>query len=267
MPRYHLYQGRDRLETFTVADRPRTIIGRGENADIRLDNPAVSREHAEIRKVGAGYVIQALGAKNGLFVNGRWVNTLPLKDGDKIEILKYVILVDYPVSEQELDRANARGGLQSAFKMDPQALLHATRDEGGDPARRRAPALPTDPRASTFTVSPDDLVRLRDQARKRQQAHLKSSDGAAPATFPLAGREATTLGSSPSADLRVQSLLLKGIAATFRQKGKEWWLHSHGGLAPVRVNGEPLKGDAPRRLVSEDRIEAGGRQFVFYDEM
>ncbi|MEA2599406.1 MAG: hypothetical protein QOF89_398 [Acidobacteriota bacterium] len=60
-------------------------IGRGTNADLRLDDPAVALEHARIERVGDGYRLVNLGSDTGTYLNGRPVTSATvLKDGDTI---------------------------------------------------------------------------------------------------------------------------------------------------------------------------------------
>jgi hypothetical protein len=60
-----------------------TTVGRGLGADIRLDDPSVSRLHAEIVSRGPYYYVADLGlSRNGTRVNGRPVARRVLSDGD-----------------------------------------------------------------------------------------------------------------------------------------------------------------------------------------
>ena len=60
-----------------------TTIGRGAGADVRLDDPSVSRLHAEIVCRGPYYYVADLGlSRNGTRVNGRPVARRVLDDGD-----------------------------------------------------------------------------------------------------------------------------------------------------------------------------------------
>jgi len=45
-------------------------VGRAATADICLDHPSVSREHAEIRAIGDGWQLSDHGSKNGTYVDG-----------------------------------------------------------------------------------------------------------------------------------------------------------------------------------------------------
>lgn len=60
-----------------------TTIGRGLGVDVRLDDPSVSRLHAEIVRRGPYYYVADLGlSRNGTRVNGRPVARRVLDDGD-----------------------------------------------------------------------------------------------------------------------------------------------------------------------------------------
>jgi hypothetical protein len=67
-----------------------TRIGRSFSADIRLDDPTVSRRHALIVKTEAGDVrVLDDHSLNDLFVNGDQVEWSHLSDGDELAIGRY----------------------------------------------------------------------------------------------------------------------------------------------------------------------------------
>ena len=60
-----------------------TTIGRGLGVDVRLDDPSVSRLHAEIVRRGPYFYLADLGlSRNGTQVNGRPIARRVLEDGD-----------------------------------------------------------------------------------------------------------------------------------------------------------------------------------------
>jgi predicted nucleic acid-binding Zn-ribbon protein len=71
-----------------------TRIGRSGAADVRLDDPTVSRRHALVVLTQGGG-LRALDDRslNGLFVNGNRVDWSPLSDGDELEIGRFRIYV------------------------------------------------------------------------------------------------------------------------------------------------------------------------------
>jgi hypothetical protein len=69
---------------------PGIVIGRGNDADLRIDDPGVSRRHLEIRVVdtvtGPRVSAHDLGSTNGVLVNGHRVDQATLADGAVIRI-------------------------------------------------------------------------------------------------------------------------------------------------------------------------------------
>jgi hypothetical protein len=65
--------------------RPVTSLGRGTDVDLRVDDPSVSRRHAEIR-TGAPSFIADLGSTNGIEVDGQHVRQAQLHDGSVIHL-------------------------------------------------------------------------------------------------------------------------------------------------------------------------------------
>ena len=59
-------------------------IGRMPDSVITLEDPNVSRNHAEIRPQGGGFVIADLGSTNGTKINGVKVSERVLQDGDEL---------------------------------------------------------------------------------------------------------------------------------------------------------------------------------------
>ena len=72
----------DTGEVFALRDDV-TTVGRGGGVDISLDDPSVSRLHAEIIRRGDHFYVADLGLSiNGTRVNGRPVGRRVLADGD-----------------------------------------------------------------------------------------------------------------------------------------------------------------------------------------
>lgn len=71
-------------------------LGRSRQCDVMVDDPNVSRTHAEVRPRGGSWVFADLGSTNGSRLNGRRVEGPEvLKPGDEIElgttVLKFVL--------------------------------------------------------------------------------------------------------------------------------------------------------------------------------
>ncbi|GIG20751.1 hypothetical protein Cch01nite_14750 [Cellulomonas chitinilytica] len=69
-----------------------TVIGRGSEADIIVDDPGVSRRHLEIRVTPDGVIATDMGSTNGLYVEGHHVPAATLLDGNTLMIGRTRIL-------------------------------------------------------------------------------------------------------------------------------------------------------------------------------
>ena len=67
-------------------DRPVLTLGRSKECDIPVDDPSVSRRHAEIRRETGGFAVVDLGSTNGTRVNGAKISRAELEDGDRVTI-------------------------------------------------------------------------------------------------------------------------------------------------------------------------------------
>ncbi|MFD4027787.1 FhaA domain-containing protein [Streptomyces sp. NPDC058576] len=65
--------------------RPTLVMGRSTDADVRIDDPGVSRRHCEIR-TGTPSTIQDLGSTNGIVVDGQHTTRATLRDGSRIVV-------------------------------------------------------------------------------------------------------------------------------------------------------------------------------------
>jgi pSer/pThr/pTyr-binding forkhead associated (FHA) protein len=77
--------GANKGESYVILGN-RIVIGRSDKADIKLNDTKASREHAEITKVGANYVITDLGSQNGIIVNEKKLTQSQLSESDKVII-------------------------------------------------------------------------------------------------------------------------------------------------------------------------------------
>lgn len=69
---------------------PGVVIGRGSDADLRVNDPGISRRHAQVEVSGSGldmrYRIIDLGSTNGIQVDGSKVREATLRAGSTVQI-------------------------------------------------------------------------------------------------------------------------------------------------------------------------------------
>lgn len=97
-------------------------LGRATESDIVLQDSSVSRNHAELRKVGKEkWELVDLQSSNGTFVNGERIQSRQLAPDDRIQlgsnsVLKYVMQDDTEVSfQKELYESATKDGLTNLY--------------------------------------------------------------------------------------------------------------------------------------------------------
>ncbi|MCS7245065.1 MAG: FHA domain-containing protein [candidate division WOR-3 bacterium] len=86
------------------------IIGRGEEADYKIDDQFVSRKQAKIYVFDDKYEIEDIGGKNPTLVNGKVITKItPLHSGDEILIGKTRILFVNPKEKPETEIYKSKG--------------------------------------------------------------------------------------------------------------------------------------------------------------
>lgn len=118
--------GRHHGRSFTL-EAPR-LVGRSDEADIRIDDPAFAERHARIEMIGNQVVLRDLGSGEGSVVNGEAVRDALLSPGDQIVFdVHHRFVIEAPAAHTVL-------------------LTRVARDEGpaaaASPPRRRGRRLP-----------------------------------------------------------------------------------------------------------------------------
>lgn len=88
----------------TIEIRGVATLGRGLHADIRVEEPTVSRRHAELRFDERSWWLRDLGSRNGTLRNGEPVTAIavPLESGDRLQFGRLQAsfhLVEEPVAK------------------------------------------------------------------------------------------------------------------------------------------------------------------------
>ena len=84
------------LEQLTGPGAPRSfqldsqhyIIGRGEDADIQVNSPDLSRKHIQLNCLSEECHIQDLESRNGCYLNGVKIHAATLRNGDTLQLGK-----------------------------------------------------------------------------------------------------------------------------------------------------------------------------------
>ncbi|QIK74894.1 FhaA domain-containing protein [Nocardioides piscis] len=82
-----------------VLRAPGLVVGRGTEADLRINDPGVSRQHVEFVVTGDDVEVVDLGSTNGMLVNGTKVPRATLRDGSQVKIGRTIMTVHLGDSE------------------------------------------------------------------------------------------------------------------------------------------------------------------------
>jgi ABC transport system ATP-binding/permease protein len=155
-------------------EKPKMILGRGDDVDVRVNHSSVSRHHCELHIVGEGrFELRDQASANGIRVNGQEVKQAVLAPGDLVELgdvqLKYIPAGQafvFDAAEQEAvreiemrnERARKRSGagtwaivvlLVAAAAAGGVMLARQGGDEKPPTASASTPATPKTQQTST----------------------------------------------------------------------------------------------------------------------
>lgn len=120
-------------------------IGRGTNAELRSENPAVALEHAVIEGDAGGYTIIDKGSITGTYVNRRPVENARLAKGDVIEIGDLRIEVQVAEGNKPLFASITSSDEAPAYSPPPVAV-------------GKAASAPAGPRGGTIRATKVDYA-------------------------------------------------------------------------------------------------------------
>lgn len=216
--------------------RERTTIGRKPHNDIRIDNLAVSGEHAAIITMLNDSFLEDLESTNGTYVNGRPVKKHFLQDGDVIELAKYRL--KYVKDANEKVGADA----EKTMVLRPDAVRGALEQPAEAP-------LPPSPPPMAEPLPMTASARARGQLPSGSIQILTGAN---------AGREVelsktlTTLG-KPGV-----------MVAAIARRPLGYFITHVEGPQPPRVAGRVLEPNKPYALMDHDVIELGGVKMEFF---
>ena len=120
-PRLVLRDAKGSLKSISI-DRDAVTLGREADNDLQLDDPAVSRRHAQILSKKEGIVLTNLSKVNPVQVNAQPISSKQLFSGDHIRIGPYSLTFESD-REQDLRPAKEDPGLLSTYHLAALAVL------------------------------------------------------------------------------------------------------------------------------------------------
>lgn len=99
-----------------------SVLGRGENCDLRVPLVSVSRRHCEITVSGDQVKVKDLASSNGTYVNNQRVNESLVKAGDRLVVGPVVFTVQIDGVPEEIKPIRTRAERAAEPEEDIVAL-------------------------------------------------------------------------------------------------------------------------------------------------
>lgn len=100
-----------------------TILGRGENCEVRIPLENVSRRHCEISLVGDELKVRDLASSNGTYVNNRRINECSLSAGDRMVVGPVVFTVQIDGKPGAIEPMKTRGEKDAQAKLAGEEVV------------------------------------------------------------------------------------------------------------------------------------------------
>ncbi len=212
------------IKQFDVEEGQRLIIGRGDDAEIRVDNTAISRHHSAIEIQNGKPFLQDLCSLNGTLVNGKKIDFIQIFEGDDIIIGKFNLVWSSTLKGKE-------SLTTSSMSMDIED-------------------------ATIFTPG-------KPKAAKNVKTHqLQVTSGKCePMTLPLAGRTSIKLGKAPNSDIFTPGFFVSGNQCYINKKDDSYFLIPQSGWRKTLINGAAVTGKT--ELHPGDEISIAGNTIRF----
>lgn len=235
MPTFSVLLGRRTMQVKDV-DKSVVRVGRAEEMDIIIDNPSVSRKHAEFREEGGEWVVEDLDSSNGTFMGEERIKEpRPVELGTEIGMGKFTIVFGKVVGE----------GAGAQAPTNPHTSLGSLSGVGG-----------------TTQIKSSEVKELLKDSERKRKAHIEWRSGGRSGTHYLSEAPAVLFGTDDLCDVQVP-----------KAPGHHVLVINHQGKTEIRNLSRWSKmrvgGTAKKRHVfnSGDRVEIKGLELTFVKDM
>ncbi len=219
------------VRRFTISEGQLLTIGRGSDADVIVDNTAISRQHSSLELKGGVYYITDLYSLNGTRVNGERIEaSVPITKEDTIEIGK--------------------------FRLQP-----------AETAEHLADYL----ESSSAPDLNDATIFVGSRARKSSTQEVRTAKGGpgltatggdvTPPVLSLAGRDSVKVGKDPSCDMVIKGFLVAKAQFYIISREGRFYLVPQSSWTKTKING--VKVTDEHQLRKGDLIEVGKNRMRF----
>jgi predicted component of type VI protein secretion system len=238
MPKLTLLLGRRTMQVYDFKQES-IIVGREDGADVVIDNPSVSRRHAEIRLGNDGWEVQDLGSSNGTFIRGTKIEGAEkIGLGDEIGFGKFSIVFGKALGDGEHPVSSAGAPVA---KAKPSTMGRA---EG------------------TMHINPHEVRELLEDSDRKRRAHFNWESGGRSGTHYLSDQPSVLVGTDELCDLRVPRAPKHHVLVVHSAAGCD--VRYLGLFGSLKVRGRATK---RAKLRNGDVVECAGFKLTFMDEV
>ncbi len=217
------------IKEFEIQEGERLIIGRGDDANVKIDNTAISRHHAALEIQNGKPFLQDLCSLNGSLVNGNKIDFIQLSEGDEIMLGKFSL-----VRGDDLE-----GKQRITTSAQPMDLDDATIFAPGRPKAKKEEKV----------VGPSTF-------------QLKVVSGnASPSTLSLAGRTSVKIGKAANSDIVTPGFFISANQCFINMREDGYFVIPQSGFIKTKLNGQTLS--STNKLHAGDIIAIRGHQIRF----
>jgi len=208
------------IKRFTINEGDTLTIGRGQDADITVDNNAISRQHSSLELKGGIYYLTDLYSLNGTKVNGQKIDSsVPIKKTDQIGIGKFTLKpAEFLTSEEA-----AESICTSIDDMDQTLFI--------------------DSRVKKKPAPIQDLLKV-------------VAGSATPETLALTGIDSVKVGKDTSCDVVISGLFVAKTQFFITKNDSGFNVTPNPGWRKVFLNGDKIQEEV--RLSKGDVIRVAG---------
>lgn len=211
------------IKCFSIKEGQSLTIGRGSEADIVIDNNAISRQHSCLELKGGVYYLADLYSLNGTKVNGEKIeSSVPIAKTDQIEIGKFTL------RPFDADNEAASGSYSATPAVNDETVF-----------------------VSSKSATPVGQGRV---PRNNAQYLLTVIGGqASPKELILDGKTSVKIGKDPSCDIVMAGFLIARTQCYIIKKENKYFLIPHSSWIKNRINGVKITDE--KELRKGDLIE------------
>ena len=220
------------VQRFTINDGQCLTIGRDDEADVVINNTAISRKHTSLELMGEEYYLTDLYSLNGTKVNGKQiVSSVPIKKNDLIEVGKFILKpAEYLTGEENAGSTAA----------DPDSFNQ-----------------------TVYVSSIYEKSQLKKEKKPKKYNELVVLKGKVfPEVLSLQGRGSIKAGKAVSCDLVLSGWFIGNPQFYINRRNDGYYIVHNKGLHKLtKVNGKPLR--KGRKLLKKDVIKVGSIKIQF----